>query len=119
MNELGGENLGDDERQQRAEKLDNALKQSMKEVLGEEYEHYALASDGNYQQALRVTERYGLPSTLAEQAYQVRKTALANADAVRSDASLSDDERQAKLTALQQKTERDLSTALGDKVFST
>jgi hypothetical protein len=119
MNELGGEPLGDDERKQRAEKLDNELKQSMKEVLGEEYDHYQLASDGNFQEAQRVTQRYGLPNTLAEQAYQLQKNALAAADAVRGDATLSDDERQARLTALRQKTEHDLAQTLGDKVFST
>jgi hypothetical protein len=119
MNSLGGETLSEDERKQRVEKLDAELKQSTKEVLGEEYHHYELASDGDYQQALRVTQRYGLPDALAEQAYQVQKKAMAYADAVRKYANLSDDERQARLMAMQQNAERTLSQALGDRAFAT
>lgn len=80
---------------------------------------YQQASDGDYQMTQKVIERYGLADAMAQQVREMQRVAEAKVQQVRDDASLTPEERQATLTALQQETEHSLTATLGAEVFHT
>src|SRR5262249_54855699 len=80
---------------------------------------YARAKDDQFQGIYKVTQRYGLAENVAVQAYEVQQAAVAQAEKVRNDSSMSPDQREQALTTLQRNTEQNLSAALGEKVLST
>ncbi len=96
------------------------LEAAMKSTLGaERFAEYELASNSDYQQTKRITERFQLPESLAKQAYEVQRTAAAHAETTRTDANLSAEARASALAAIRQETERALAATLGSKVFNT
>jgi hypothetical protein len=120
QSDLAGANLTDEERQARQSELEAKLAGDTKGALGaDRFAQYELASDGQFQQVRDVTQRYGLSDQVAEQAYQIEQSALAQAKQVREDPNLSPDARQTALAGIQQETERTLNGTLGAKVFST
>jgi|GEM_PF-543301 len=102
-------------RQMQAE-LEAATKAALGPARSAEYE---LAQSSDYQQARRIIERYQLPETLAQQAYELQRTAVTLAQATRNDANLSAEARASALAAIRQETERTLAATLGSKVFNT
>ena len=120
QSDLAGANLTDEERQARQSELEAKLAGDTKGALGaDRFAQYQLASDGQFQQVRDVTQRYGLSDQVAQQAYQIEQSALAQAKQVREDPNLSPDARQTALAGIQQETERTLNGTLGAKVFST
>jgi hypothetical protein len=112
--------LSDDERQTTSAKLDEALGESLRKLLGaERYAEYARAGDDRFQGIYKVTQRYGLAESVAIQAYELQQSAMAQADKVRNDPGLAADARQKTLSALQQDTEQELAKTLGPTVLST
>jgi enoyl-CoA hydratase/carnithine racemase len=92
----------------------------VKATLGEErYKAYTLGQDNNYQQARRITQRYGLADSVAAQACEMKKSAEAAAKRLRDDKSLDPAACQAALAAIQQETQQSLEATLGEKVFRT
>lgn len=99
--------------------LENEWKAQLKTTLGEErYAAYALAQDGSYQQARRITQRFGLADSVAAQASEMQKTAQEAANRLRGDKSLDPAARQAALAAIAQETQHALETTLGQSAFS-
>jgi hypothetical protein len=116
--------LEDPERQSVAartrKELRDALESSIHTTLGDaRYEEYQLAKNHDLRQTRRITERYGLPESVARETYQVQRAAAAEADQVRKSPDLSAETRLAQLAAIRQETERTLAETLGGKVFST
>jgi len=103
-------------RRQLQAELDAATKTALGPGRWAEYE---LAQSADYQQTRRITERYQLPASLAQQAYELQRTAAAHAQATRTDADLSAEARASALAAIRQETERALAATLGSKVFNT
>ena len=100
--------------------LKNELNAAMKSVLGDQrFAEYELGSDGNYRQTQRITARYGLPDSLAKQAYDLQTIAMNQAGQLRADTSLNAEARAAALLAIRQESERSLLQSLGPKVFKT
>lgn len=100
--------------------LRTALENAIQSTLGAaRFEEYQLAKNQDLQQTRRITDRFGLPEAVAQQAYEVQRAAAAGADQVRKNAGLSAEARVAQLAAIRQETERTLTETLGGKVFST
>ena len=100
--------------------LQAELDAATKAALGpERWAEYELAESSDYQQTRRITDRYQLPESLAQQAYELQRAAAAHAQAMRDDVGLSAEARASALAAIRQETERALAATLGSKVFST
>jgi hypothetical protein len=103
-----------------AEPAKTALEQQIQATLGaERYAQYQLASDSDYSQTRRVTQRYGLADSVAAQARQVQRDAQAAADRLRQDTTLAPTARQDALTAIREAAQQSLGTLLGETVFHT
>lgn len=86
---------------------------AMQAALGDRFAEYQRASDGDYQQLMRVTQRLGMSDNVANDVFAMRQAALQQADAVRGNASLSPETQQAALNAIQQQTMQALQQTLG------
>lgn len=87
---------------------------AFKERFGEERgREFAQKTDLFYIWSRTGAEQYGLPETVATDAYQLKQTSLAEAARLRADTSLGGDELRERLTALQQRTEERLNGLLG------
>jgi hypothetical protein len=118
--DLATADMTDEERQARQKELEAQLANDTKNALGaDRFAQYELAGDGQFQGVRNITQRYGLPDSIAVQAYQVQQAAVAQAEQVRNNQSLPAENRQAALTSIQQETQRTLTQTLGERVFST
>lgn len=105
----------EDQRKQR-EAAEKQLKEQLKATLGEQrYKDYELSQDWQFQQTLRTLKRADLGVTEAKQVHEMKKLAEEQAGKLRRDESLSADERNAALAAIQVETERALQKTLGEK----
>jgi hypothetical protein len=86
---------------------------AMQAALGDRFAEYQRASDGDYQQLMRVTQRLGMSDDVANDVFAMRQAALQQADAVRGNASLPPETQQAALNAIQQQTMQALQQTLG------
>jgi hypothetical protein len=102
--------------EQLQEDFDGAVKGALDP---DSFAQYQLATNDQYQAFQSVTDRYGLPDSVAAQALGVQQAAQAQADQIRGNPNLSPDDQQAALTALQQQTEQNLGQILGVNVLST
>ncbi len=96
--------------------FDNAVKAALDP---DRLAQYQLANNDQYQALHNVTQRYGLPDSVAAQSLNVQQTAQTQAAQVRANPDLSPEARQAALNAIQQETEQTLSQILGPKVLSS
>jgi hypothetical protein len=120
QSDLAGADLTAEERQARQNQLEARLAADTKDALGaDRFAQYELAGDGQFQEVRAVTQRYGLPDSIATQAYQMQQAALAQAGQMRNNPDLSPEIRQSLLTALQNETEQSLAQTLGQSAFST
>jgi hypothetical protein len=88
--------------------------------LGEgRYAQFQRAQNPDYQQIRRVTDRCGLPETLAADVQDLTRIARSQLEAVRNRSGWTDEQRAAALAGLQAETERTLRQALGAEVFDT
>ena len=117
---LGGAGLTDEERAARQNELQAGFDSAVQAALTpEQFAQYQLANNDQYQSLHNVTQRYGLPDSVAAESLGVQQTAQTQAAQVRANDSLSPEARQAALSAIQQETEQTLSQILGAKVLST
>jgi hypothetical protein len=117
---LNDAKLPDAERQAKTEAMDAELNSAIRASLGaERFAQMESAKDGDFQNARRVTKRYGLNDSLARETAQLQKTAVANAKLVRDDATLSPEARASTLAAIAQESRRTLTATLGSRVFTT
>ena len=88
--------------------------------LGEErYAQFQRAQNPDYQQLRRVTDRYGLPESLAADVQDLARIARDQLAAVQNRGGWTADQRAAALAGLQAETERALRQAMGADVFDT
>lgn len=89
------------------------------ELLGpERHAAFQRATDPGFAAIYRVTQRLELPDTRAAEAYDIRNEALAAAQSVKANNTLSAEERQVMLQAIGAETKQSLSAALGPKGFT-
>ncbi|MFM2295368.1 MAG: hypothetical protein RLZZ350_1781 [Verrucomicrobiota bacterium] len=100
--------------------LDAAWQQQLQATLGtERFAQYQLASDGDLRQTRRITVRYGLPDSLAQETAAMQREAVSASQLVRENSALTPDVRESALRLIQQETRRSLAAKLGAKVFVT
>lgn len=103
------------------EKRDEAkkkLNEHVKGILGEaRYADYERAQDHAYQGIAKVAQREGLPKEAGIKVYDMKKVAEDEAKRVRTDKSLSPEQRQAALAAIRAETERSMGEVLGPKAL--
>jgi hypothetical protein len=103
----------------RWEEARKELDEQIKQVLGKSrYQEYERAQDPAYKGALRVAERQGLGVEVAQQVWDLKQAAEAQAGQVRANAALSDEERKLTLRAIQTEAGRAVAGALGQPGFA-
>jgi hypothetical protein len=118
--ELGNADLMDEERTARQNELQAGFDSAVQAALTpDQFAQYQLANNDQYQSLHNVTQRYGLPDSVAAQSLGMQQSAQTAADQVRANTNLSPEARQAALNGIQQETEQALSQILGVKVLST
>jgi hypothetical protein len=117
---LANPDLTDAQRAAQQDDLQSNFVNSVQATLGpDRFAQYQLANNDQYQALHNVTQRYGLPDSVAAQGLNVQQTAQAAADQVRANTSLSPQDQQAALNAIQNETEKTLGQILGNGVLST
>jgi hypothetical protein len=112
--------LSDEERQVRQADLEAHLASDTKNALGaDRYAQFELAGNGVFQEIRNITQRYGLPDSVAQQAYEAQQAALAQAGEARSLPGVSPEDLQAALAAIQRQARQTLAQTLGENVFAT
>ena len=120
QSQLGNPELTEEERTARQSELQVNFDHALQETLGpDQFAQYELANNGQFQAVRNVTQRYGLPESVAVAAFEIQQTALARAKQAGEDPDLSPEARLATLTAIQQETERALGKTLDSRAFST
>ncbi len=102
------------------EQARNQVNDQYKTVLGNErYETFSRAQQRDYQQIYKVAERCDLPAAVADQVYEMKRAAEAQARELRGNTGLSEEHRSAALQAIQRETENGMRDALGERAFQT
>ncbi len=96
--------------------LDGQLKSMMGDA---RYAEYQRGQDWAYGAMSKVAERQGLPKEAAVKVYDMKKTAEEQANKLRADQSLSNEQRQAALRAIRTETERAITATFGQKGFDS
>lgn len=105
------------EKQKTAEK---ALDEQIKAELGEErYQEYKRAQDYAFQSMYRIAERENLGKDAAVKAYEMKKTAEDEARKLRSNSSLTPEQRTAALAGIRAETEKGIRSVFGEKGFES
>ena len=100
------------------EKGEAAFQELLRRFLGpERYADAERAKDGLFRELLQSTENQGVPKAALVQAYEARRAATTQAEQIRADAQLSDEERALLLAALRAKTTQVLASSLGPVGF--
>ena len=98
--------------------MNSSSNEQIQQLLGpEQFAAYQRANDNDYNQTLRITERFDLPGETALQIYQMQKEAQAQAVKIRDDQSRTDEERDAILRAMQAEAEKSIAASLGSVEF--
>jgi hypothetical protein len=104
-------------------KYDAAKKEmdaNIKSILGDtRYADYDRSSDYTYQGIYRVADRAGLGKDAAVQVYDMKKAAEDQAMKVRSDSSLSNEQRAQTLSTIRAETERSIRGVFGDTAWQS
>ena len=96
---------------QRAQKR---LDEQVKGVLGEDrFGEFKRASDSRFQEIYRVAGRFDLPQAVAVRVYEIRDAAEHEADRLRQDTRLGEDQRQTALETIEEETERAIAHHFG------
>ena len=92
------------------------LEERFHALLGDaRYAELKRAQDGRFKEVFNVTEGHELPRAVAVKVYELRLAAEEQAFQIRDDATLTDEQRAAQLTALRTATEQGSAAALGAK----
>jgi hypothetical protein len=116
---MGAANLKGEakEKQLAAEKQ---LNDAIKAELGDErYQEYKRAQDYAFQAMYRVTERENLGKDVAVKAYEMKQAAEDAARKLRSDSSLTPQQRTAALAGIRAETEKGMRTVFGEKGYES
>ncbi|MBL9127196.1 MAG: hypothetical protein JNL97_06100 [Verrucomicrobiales bacterium] len=113
--QFGGANETEAEQRKRAEAT-SQLNERIREALGpERYADYERAQDYGYQQLYQIAKKAELTPGVANEAYAMKRAAEQRAAEIRSDGSLTPDQRNAALAAVRAETERSFAQTLGEK----
>ncbi len=94
------------------------LDKSIKDLLGEpRYADYQRAQDGTYQQIHRIVSKANLPTTAANEVFDMKKLAEPHASEIRTRAGMNPDERSAALQAVRRETEQSIQQVLGPEAW--
>jgi len=107
----------DKEGQAKFDAADKAMKEAMKEKLGDRYADYERAQDWQYNQLHAVAKKNGVAKEATVAVWDMRKAAQDEAGKVRNDKSLSTEQRNAALQAIADETTRSVQQTLGDDAF--
>ncbi len=102
----------------RRQKAQTETDKQVKEFLGEDrYKEYERAKAWEYKELLRLTERQGLPKESAIAVYDMKKAVEEQATKVRTDKSLTPEQRSEALKAMKIETEKAVAETLGETGF--
>jgi hypothetical protein len=105
---------------QRRAEAEEKVKQSIKQMLGDQrYAEYERSQDYNYQQLAKLAERQGLDREATVKAYDMTRTAQTEFFKVQQDQSLTPEQRNTALSGLRAETERSLRQVMGEQAFET
>ncbi|MDB6121974.1 MAG: hypothetical protein JWQ71_967 [Pedosphaera sp.] len=105
----------DKEEMKKYQAMQEEMKNQLKSELGEKrYKDYQRSQDWDYQQLDQLTSRAGLAEGTAAKVYDMKDTALDQAKKIRSDNSLTSEERKKALQDVKTTTEEEMKKTLGD-----
>lgn len=117
---FGGPDPDDPQQQKLFSDAGKARDEEMKKLLGEaRYAEYKRAQDYNYQELYRMAQRSGLPKETAAKVYDVKEASETQARKVRSDQTLSAEQRQQALSDIRSLAERSIQESLGEKNYKS
>lgn len=117
---LAGMGTATKEEKAKADAAKKELDAQIKTLLGEaRYAEYERSQDWTYQNLYRVAERNGLTKDDTVKVYDMKKVAESQAGKIRSDKSLSADQRAAALAGIRSETENSMRTVMGEKAYNT
>jgi hypothetical protein len=100
------------------ERAQAALEAELKSTLGKDrYDTYQKIQEPNFQTLSRVAERFGLPSQVANEAYEHVRLAQEHSQKLLSDATIDPAKRDEALRAISQETQAAVSKILGEQAF--
>ena len=100
----------------RREEAEKQLKEQIKQSLGpQRYAEYERAQDYSYQQIYSSVKSAELGTAAANQVYEMKKLAEEQARKIRSDRTMTAEQRTSTLNAIRQETEKSLQGVLGEK----
>ncbi len=100
------------------EKAQQAYYTAVREVLGDtRFAEFQRAHDPDYQALVQVAQRFQLPEDVSMNVYDLKMQAEQQKMVVDSNPNLSSEQRRAALDAIEQETERAVSSAMGPKIY--
>jgi len=116
---VGGLNLKGEEKEKQIA-AEKKLNDEIKSELGEKrYQEYKRAQDYAFQSMYRVAESENLGKDAAVKAYSMKQTAEEEARKLRSDSSLTPEQRAAALAGIRAETEKGIRTVFGEKGYES
>ncbi len=113
----GGMNEDDYARSLARLEIESELNPRMKELFGKErFEAYIRSSSSDYQALYDLGDRFNLPETTVNEAWEMQRTAQAAAEQIRNDTALTRDEQRDALWAVQQETYQSFETLLSEDI---
>jgi hypothetical protein len=111
---------GDDDLSVERDRAFEQYETQLKELLGDErYADLQRSKDFQYRNLARVAQENGLDRNTTIRAYETHTAARAEAARVRMDATLSGEQRQAALKAMQAELDRTMLQLLGERGFQS
>jgi hypothetical protein len=115
-----GMNSSDKAEQAKYQAAQRDMNDQLKTLLGDaRYAEYTRAQDYQYQTLYRITQKNDLPVEAANKVYDMKATAESAASKIRSDKSLTSEQRTSALQSIRTETENAMHTTLGDKAWSS
>jgi hypothetical protein len=120
QNDLAAKSMSDDQKQAQQTQLQANFDAAAQKALSpDRFAQYQLANNEQYQALRNVTQRYGLPDSVAAQAAAAQQNAQNAAAEIRANSNLSPEDQQSALNLNQHQSQQALSQILGDKTFAT
>jgi len=118
--EFNSPDPGDSASREARSRLRNRMEEQIKSMLGEQrYAEYQRSQDWGFRNLSRVAQQTGLPQDTAIKAYDVQRLASEEAARVRTDATLTVEQRTETLKAMQDEVNKTLTGLLGQTGFES
>lgn len=96
-----------------------AMNEQLKSILGDRYADYERAEDWNYQNIYRIADKNGLGKDTAVKVYDMKKVAEDKAKEIRTNKTLTSEQRTAALKSIRDETEGSMRTTFGEKAYTS